>query len=288
MLSPCSAHGSRIARAKSSGSNGRRSSSASPIPISLTGTPQLLGDRERDAALCGAVELGERDAGHVHRVAEQQRLAQAVLAGRGVDRQQRLVRSAGRLAGDHLAHLAQLVHQVLLCVQTAGGVADDHVVAARLGRLDRIEHHGAGVRPGLAAHHLAAGALGPQRELLGGRGAKGVPRREQHRPAELLLQVPGDLADRRGLAAAVDPDHEDHGRVLGEVDPVPVEPRGLREQLPEAAREVLAAAQLAGLGLALELLDDHRGGRSADVGVDERLLEVLEGLVVERLEHGRL
>src|SRR5204863_2880006 len=30
---------SRIARAKSSGSNGRRSSSASPVPISLTGTP---------------------------------------------------------------------------------------------------------------------------------------------------------------------------------------------------------------------------------------------------------
>src|SRR5207248_510249 len=35
-------------------------------------------------------------------------------------------------------------------------------------------------------------------------------------------------------------------------------------------------------------LDDPGGGRRAHVGVDQRLLEPLPGLVVERLEHARL
>ena len=191
----------------------------------------------------------------------------------------------GACALDHLAHLAQLVHQVLLGVQPPGGVADHHVVPARARGLDRVEHHGAGVGARLAAHDLAAGPLGPQGQLLGRRGAEGVARGQQHRAAELLLQVPGDLADRGGLAAAVDPHHEDHRGLLGEGDRVAVHARGLGQQLAQAPCEVLAALQLAGLRLVLEPLDDRGRGGRAHVGVDQRLLEVLEGLVVERLEH---
>ena len=86
------------ARAKSSASNGRRSSSASPMPISLTGMPSSPRDRQRDPALGGAVELGEHDPVDRHRLGEQLGLAQAVLAGGGVDGQQRLVRRARRAA----------------------------------------------------------------------------------------------------------------------------------------------------------------------------------------------
>jgi len=43
------------------------------------------------------VELRERDPRDVDSVAEQQRLAQAILAGRRVDREQRLVRRARQL-----------------------------------------------------------------------------------------------------------------------------------------------------------------------------------------------
>ena len=58
-----------------------------------------------------------------------------------------------------------------------------------------------------------------------------------------------------------------------------------------ASRSVscLAADQPALLGLALELLDDLRGRAGADVGVDQRLLEALPGLLVEvALEQRRL
>ena len=52
--------------------------------------------------------------------------------------------------------------------------------------------------------------------------------------------------------------------------------------------ERLAALDRAALGLLLELRDDLRRRRRADVGHDQRLLQALPGLVVERLEQRRL
>ncbi len=71
------------------------------------------------------------------------RLAQAVLAGRRVDHDQRLVRRAlEALAGDAV-DLRQLLHQVAVSVQAPGGVDDDHVGASRLGRRERVENDSA-------------------------------------------------------------------------------------------------------------------------------------------------
>src|SRR5689334_14033216 len=47
--------------------------------------PELVRDRDRDAALGRAVELRQRDPAHLDGLAEQARLLQAVLAGRCVD-----------------------------------------------------------------------------------------------------------------------------------------------------------------------------------------------------------
>ena len=121
----------------------------------------------------------------------------------------------------------------------------------------------AGVRARLAADDLAAGALGPQLELLGGRGAEGVAGGEQHRAAQLLLEVPGHLPDRGRLAAAVHARHEDHGRLLRERSIVSPSTRAVSASSSRRRRvERLAARQLAALGLGLEPLDDL-GGRRA-------------------------
>ena len=98
---------------------------------------------------------------------------------------------------------------------------------------------------------------------------------------ELVAQVPGELADRRRLAGAVDADDEDHRRVGPQVDLVVAGAGELGEQLGQPVRQRLAADERALLGLALELLDDLGGGRGADVGVDQRLLEALPGVLVE-------
>src|SRR5689334_15499421 len=62
-----------------------------PDPDQLDRHAELLRDRERDPALGRPVELREHDAVDVHGLTEEHRLAQPVLAGRGVDREQRLV-----------------------------------------------------------------------------------------------------------------------------------------------------------------------------------------------------
>src|SRR4051812_48315683 len=52
---------------------------------------ELVRDRDRNAALCAAVELRQDDAGDARRFLEQPGLLQAVLARRRVDDEQRLV-----------------------------------------------------------------------------------------------------------------------------------------------------------------------------------------------------
>ena len=103
-----------------------------------------------------------------------------------------------------------------------------------------------------------AGALGPALELLDRGGAERVGGADQDLLAERLAQVPGELADRRRLAGAVDADDEDHGRVGAEVDVVVAGAGELGEQLGEPLGQRLAADEVALLGLALELLDDLR------------------------------
>ena len=71
--------------------------------------------------------------------------------------------------------------------------------------------------------------------------------------AELLLQVPGELADRRRLARAVDPGDHDHGRLVREVD--------------------LALAGAGGVGVVENV------GEGVAVGVDQGA-----GLAVERAQ----
>ena len=138
---------------------------------------ELRLDREHDAALGGAVELGEHDAGHVDRVGELLGLHEPVLPGRRVDHEQHFLARA-RGAVDDPAQLLQLLHQVRLRVQAAGGVDEHEVGAAARRGGHRVEHDRAGIGAVLAAHELAAGALGPQPELVGGRGAERVGRGE--------------------------------------------------------------------------------------------------------------
>jgi hypothetical protein len=101
------------------------------------------------------------------------------------------------------------------------------------------------------------------------------------------VQVPGQLADRRRLAGAVDPHGHDHRGPGAHVDAAlvgVVQAGEVGQQLGEAPAERLATLHRAALGLHLELGHDARGGRRPDVGHDERLLQPLPRLVVEGVE----
>src|SRR2546426_5498740 len=85
-------------------------------PDELDGEPELARDPHHDAALGGAVELGEHYATQPDRLVEHTRLGEAVLSGGGVEHHQALVRRAGQLALDDALELGQLHHQVGLRV----------------------------------------------------------------------------------------------------------------------------------------------------------------------------
>ena len=112
--------------------------------------------------------------------------------------------------GDHAAHLGELLHEVRLRVEAAGGVDDDDVAAARRRRVERVVRDGGRVAAALGADEVRARALRPDLELLLRRGAVRVGRGDED-GAAVLGELRGELADRRRLAGAVDADDEDHG-----------------------------------------------------------------------------
>src|ERR1041384_901248 len=179
---------------------------------------ELVGDRDRDSAFRGAVQLRQRDARDLNRLAEEPRLLKAVLAGRRVDHEQRLVWRALELLADHATNLRQLLHQVRLRVEAAGGVDHHDVPAPRLSGPDRVERDRCRSAAPPGSDEGGACARGPAPELRLGRGTESVRSGDDDR-APVLAELRGELADRGRLAGAVDADDEDHARPLVEVEP---------------------------------------------------------------------
>ena len=102
----------------------------------FTGKPTCWRIATTTPALGGAVELRQHDAGAVDRLGKVCRLADAVLAGGGVEHQQHLVRRLGDELADRGLNLRQLGHQVLLRLQPAGRVDDADVDLLRDRLLD--------------------------------------------------------------------------------------------------------------------------------------------------------
>jgi hypothetical protein len=79
--------------------------------------------------------------------------------------------------------------------------------AARLSRLNRIEHHGGRVRSVLRPHDIDVGPVGPDRQLFDRRSAEGIRR------AHIAVVCPTpsgvrELPDRRGLSRPLTADNE--------------------------------------------------------------------------------
>src|SRR6478735_11990126 len=107
---------------------------------------ELALDGEHDAALGGRVELREHHAGEADGLVERLRLGEPVLAGRGVEHEERLHLGAGQALVDDAADLGQLVHEVRLRVEAARGVGDQEVGVARDGGVEGVEHDRCRVR----------------------------------------------------------------------------------------------------------------------------------------------
>ena len=127
------------------------------------------------------------------------------------------MRRGGVDLAQHANDLLQLVHQHLLVLQPAGGIDQQHIGAAIARPAQCIEHETGRVGADRPRDHLGAGALAPDLQLVDGGGAEGVAGRE-HDASALATETSGELADRRGLAGAVDADDQDDVRLHRRVD----------------------------------------------------------------------
>ena len=179
----------------------------SPTPDIANRHMQIVGDGHADAALGGAIELGQHDTGDAGGVDEFPRLRHAILSDRRVEDQQHFLRRAAHFARCDAADLFELAHQIDAGVDAARGVDDDRIASFGLAGGNRIEHHRRGIGAVPRANDVDTGAAGPDLELLHGRGAERIRRANQRRRALVLEQI-GQLADRGRLAGAVDADDQ--------------------------------------------------------------------------------
>ena len=130
-----------MASTNGSGSKRTRSSAFSPTPTYLTGRPTCLRMATTTPPL--AVPSSLASTRPVQRTAfgEVPGLADAVLAGGGVEDQQDFVRGLRDLFAQHAMDLGQLLHQVLLGLQPAGRVDDANVGTRFDGPGDRAMGH---------------------------------------------------------------------------------------------------------------------------------------------------
>ena len=183
----------------------------------------------------------------------------------------------------HALDLAQFGHQALLRVQAAGGVGDQHFGAARLRRLQRVEGDRRRVRVLALRDHRHAVALAPGLQLRDRGGAEGVAGGEHQRTA-FVLEALGELADGGGLADAVDADGQQHEglglacRSAAAARPGAASPSRSPRSAASRARGV---GELARLHALAQVFDQLRGGGDADVGGDQRGLDLVEQVVVE-------
>ncbi len=161
--------------------------------------------RKRRAAARVAVDLRQDHAGDADLRVELARALDRVLPGHRVGDVKQIRRPRDFLDRD------ELLHQLVVDVQAARGIDDHDVVADRprfgqraLRARDRIHFTGRVV-------HAHTGLRRHNTQLLDRRRAPHVGGHDD-RVASLLCEPLGELAGRRGLARALQPEHQDHAR----------------------------------------------------------------------------
>ena len=232
-----------------------------------------MGQRDQCTAARGAVELGDDQAGELHRVIEGLDLRQHVLAGIAVEHQQHLVGCAVHGFADDPPDLFQLFHQVGLGGQTAGGIDHHDACAASPPGCDRIEGDCARVAAFLG-NHIDLIAAAPLGELLACGRPEGVAGGKQHRFA-FAVQMAGEFADRGGFAGAVDTgNHHDQRTGLVDVDG-PFERREQPDQQPaQRGLDLRGVGELVLADLLTQCVEQPLGGLDAGVARQQCGLEV--------------
>ena len=175
--------------------------------------------------------------------------------------------------------LCQFLHQILLIMQTSCGVADQHITASCLCRINGVIDHRCRVRAFGVLDDIHAGTLCPDLQLVNGSRTERICRSDQHLFA-LAFQLMAQLADGGGLACAVDADHHDDGGLCGIFQRL-ILAQHLCNDLLDHAHDLLGILYTTLFHtLAQGLADLHRGLRSQVAG-NHGLFQFVKQVVVD-------
>ncbi len=243
----------------------------------LDGLPRHLPDGKRRAAAGIAVHLGEDDAGERKLFVELIGGAHCVLPGHSVGDEQNL-----RWI-QQLFQRLHLVHQVVVDVQTAGGVDDQHVAAGNDSLPARFFHqalHRLGeLRGGVRLAHFAFVDLRLYRlrhnfQLLARRRTVHVHRNQQ-RTVPAGLEPVCQLARSGGLAGTLQSGHQHHrGRLRSELHARRVFAESLDQFIAHDLDDLLAGRKrgqhFLPHGFGLDAVDQLFHHFEVDVGLKQR------------------
>ena len=231
--------------------------------------------RQRGTASRVAVELGEDHAVDAERGMERLGHTDGVLSGHGVDDEEGVVRLDG------VADLADLLHELGVDGQTAGGVDDEHVLAETPGLIETAL--GGVHRVGGIAEHRDVDLTTECAQLLDGGGTLQVGP-DQKRMAALRCEPLGELGRVGRLARTLQTSHEHHsGRAagIGDLERLATQDRG--ELLVDELDDLLAGVECLGRLDADGTLADarHHGAhhRHVDVGLEKSGADLAQHLV---------
>ena len=236
---------------------------------------------QRRAAAGIRVQLRHEDAVDPKLLVEARRRVHGVLTGHRVQEEH-------DLRGLHRGlDVAQLRHQRVVDVQTAGGVDEHHVVAVGLRVLDA----GFGDLDGVALPHLEDGdadLLAHDLQLRDGGGTVHVAGHQQRPLAVLLLVEACQLgAVGRFTGALQTHQHDDRGRLGGDFDLLVGTahqiPQLVVDDLEDLLRRGQALQHIRAGGLLGDARDEVARHAVVDVGVEERRAHLAHDLLDIRL-----
>lgn len=141
---------------------------------------QLIANGYDDTALCSTIQLCQHDAGNICHFLEQSRLVHGVLSGGCVQHQQNFPMASLCSRLNDAVDLCQFLHQILLIMQPSCGVADQHITASCLCRINGVIDHRCRVRAFGVLDNIHAGTLCPDLQLVNGSRTERICRSDQH------------------------------------------------------------------------------------------------------------
>jgi hypothetical protein len=246
------------------------------------GNVQFLRNGEHHTALGGAVELGDDQAGNADALVKLNGLGHRVLPDGPIQNQQYFVRGTGVEAREHALHLLELIHEMRLGMEPAGGVGNQHIDVPRAGCLQGVEYDRGRLGAGLLRNDRHPIAFGPDRELFARGRAKGISR-GQHDRASLGEQPMCQLADGGGFARTVDAHHQDHVRLDRRVDQQRSFDRrqDLDHRLAQGAEQRVHIVELLARHAAAQFIEDARRRFHPDIRRDQARFQVVEDLRID-------